>query len=111
MKFTRKHNTVWNGLKALPEEINVIHNDPHHAELELLTILCLLHGHVTAFDLLMGSDPETEKDTDITAVLTAFQQYIAPKMPLSHYSGSEKRMVALLTPDKKVKPIDSINTE
>jgi len=111
MKFTRKHNTGWNGLKALPEEINVIHSDPHHAELELLTILCLLHGHVTAFDLLMGSDPDTEKDKDIAAVLTAFQQFIAPKMPLSHYTGSEKRMVALFASDKKVKAIDSMNIE
>ena len=111
MKFTRKRNTGWNGLKPLPEEINVIHNDPHHAELELLTILCLLHGHVTAFDLLMGSDSETEKDKDIAVVITAFQQYISPKMPLSHYTGSEQRMVALLASDKRVKPIDSMNTE
>jgi carbonic anhydrase len=111
MKFTKKRNTEWNGLKALPEEIHVIHNDPHHAELELLTMLCLLHGHVTAFDLLMGSEPDTEKDKDIMHVLTAFQQFIAPKMPLSHYTGSEKRMVALSASDKKVKPIDSMNTE
>ena len=109
MKFTRKRNTdFWNGAKPLPEEINVIHHEPHLAEFELLSILCLLHGYVTAFDLLTGSDPDTEKDKDITSVLMAFQQFIQPKMPLSHYSGSEKRIVAINL-DKKVKPIDAMS--
>ena len=75
------------------------------AEFELLSIICTLHGFVTAFDILTGSESGTEKDADITSVLTAFQHYISPKMPLSHYTGADKRTKPL--GDKKVTPIDS----
>ena len=95
----------WNGLKPLPLEINVVSHSPHMAECELLSILSVLHGYLTPFDILTGSDPDTEKDKDITSVLTAFQQYMAPKMPLSHYSESDKRIVPK-TAAKKVIPID-----
>jgi hypothetical protein len=62
------------------------------AEFELLSIIAALHGYVTAFDILSGADPHSEKDDDITSVMTAFQMYISPKMPLSNYSGKDKRM-------------------
>jgi hypothetical protein len=81
----------WNGLKSLPDEINVLSHHPQMSEFELLSIICTLHGFVTAFDLLSGSNPETQKDKDFISVLTAFQNYIYPKMPLSHYSNEELR--------------------
>jgi len=107
MKFTRKGGKAefWNGVRPLPEEINVISSVPYTAEFELLTILGMLHGYVTAFDILTGSDPESEKDVDINAVLTAFQWYIGPKMPLSNYSSAEKRLIR--STDRKVVPIDA----
>jgi hypothetical protein len=95
MKFTLHKNQppsqYWNGLKPLPDEINVISYHPEMSEFELLSIICTLHGFVTAFDILTGSDPDTEKDKDIVSVLTAFQNYLHPKMPLSHYSNLEVR--------------------
>lgn len=96
----------WNGMKPLPAEINVVSHSQHMAECELLSILSVLHGHLTPFDILTGSNPDTEKDKDITAVLTAFQHYMAPKMPLSHYTDSDKRIVPKAAA-KKVVPIDS----
>jgi hypothetical protein len=75
------------------------------AEFELLSVICTLHGFVTAFDLLSGSSTNTEKDQDIESVLTAFQNYLHPRMPLSRYTGDEKRMRALT--DKKIVPIES----
>lgn len=105
MKFTRTGGTSdWNGIKPLPSEINVISYQPQMAEFELLSILCTLHGYVTAYDLLTGSAPDTEKDADITSVLTAFQSYLAPKMPLSNYTESDKRSKP--PTDKKRHPID-----
>lgn len=95
MKFILNKNQLpseyWNGIKSLPDEINVMSYQPQMSEFELLSIICTLHGFVTAFDLLTGSDPNTEKDKDIVSVLTAFQNYIHPKMPLSHYSDKEVR--------------------
>lgn len=81
----------WNGVKLLPPEINVISYVPQMAEFELLSVICTLHGFVNAFDILTGSDPGTEKDKDINAVMTAFQLYLLPRMPMSNYSDSEKR--------------------
>jgi hypothetical protein len=98
-------HSYWNGAKPLPAEINVLHYHPQMAEFELLSIICTLHGFVTAFDILTGAETETEKDADITSVLTAFQHYISPKMPLSHYTGADKRTKPI--GDKKVVPIDS----
>ena len=96
MKFTlstqKSPSEYWNGSKALPPEINVVHFHPCMAEFELLSIIAALHGYVTAFDILSGADPHSEKDDDITSVMTAFQMYISPKMPLSNYSGKDKRM-------------------
>ena len=96
MKFTlstqKSPSEYWNGTKALPPEINVVHFHPSMAEFELLSIIAALHGYVTAFDILSGADSNSEKDNDISSVMTAFQMYILPKMPLSNYSGSDKRM-------------------
>jgi hypothetical protein len=97
--------TFWNGEKSLPNEINVIHHHPQMAEFELLSIICTLHGHVTAFDILTGAETGTEKDTDLTAVMTAFQRYLSPKMPLSNYTGTDKR--AKPNSEKKIIPIDA----
>lgn len=106
MKFTRSNTSCdyWNGAKPLPLEINVLNYHPQMAEFELLSILCTLHGYVTAYDLLTGSEPNTEKDADITSVLTAFQSYIFPKMPLSNYTDSDKRSKP--SSDKKRLPMD-----
>lgn len=95
MKYTlydKKDQTYWNGMKPLPDEIFVIHSQPQQAEFELLSIIAGLHGYITAFDMITGSEEGTEKDRDINAVLKAFQQYIYPRMPLSMYTSSEKRI-------------------
>ena len=108
MKFTRnldKDTSFWNGVRPLPKEINVLSYHDMMAEFELLSIICTLHGYMTAFDILSGADLETEKDADLTAVLTAFQLYIYPKMPLSNYSGLDKRNSK--HSDKKRTPISS----
>lgn len=111
-KFTlnKTKNTAdyWNGKKSLPDEINVMSYDPIISEFELLSLICALHGYLTAFDVLTGANSDTEKDKDITSVLTAFQMYILPKMPLSNYSASDKR----IKPNDSnilVKPIDPKN--
>ena len=62
------------------------------AEFELLSIICSLHGYITAFDILTGANSDTEKDADISAVMTAFQQYVYPRMPLSNYSDKDTRI-------------------
>lgn len=107
MKYTlakdKLPSSYWNGAKPLPDTIHVISHVIHVAELELLTILCTLHGSVTAFDILTGAEPETEKDTDLNSVLTAFQQYVYPKMPLSNYTSEDKRSIPQTM---KQKPMD-----
>ena len=106
-KFTlnRAKNTTeyWNGKGALPAEINVMSYHPIISEFELLSLICALHGYLTAFDILTGADPNSEKDADINAVMTAFQMYISPKMPISNYSARDKRMIA--TGSMTAKPI------
>jgi hypothetical protein len=106
-KFTlnRAKNTAeyWNGKGALPAEINVMSYHPIISEFELLSLICALHGYLTAFDILTGADPNSEKDADINAVMTAFQMYISPKMPISNYSATDKRMIA--TGSMTAKPI------
>jgi hypothetical protein len=95
MKFILSKQHVansWNGNKSLPPEIHVISNQQQLAEFELLGIICTLHGHVTAFDISIGCEPNTEKDRDITSIMTAFHSYIAPRMPLSHYDANDKRI-------------------
>ena len=98
MKFTLHHqkptSSYWNGVRPLPADIHVMSYDVSVAEFELLTIICSLHGFVTAFDILTGAEKETEKDKDIDAVMTAFQMYLHPRMPLSNYGGNDKRMKA-----------------
>lgn len=95
MKFTlytkRDSKEYWNGMKELPSEINVIHHDSM-GEFELLMVIATLHGYVTAFDILSGADQNSEKDKDISSVMTAFQMYLFPKMPLSNYNGKDKRI-------------------
>ena len=107
-KFTlnRSKNPTdyWNGKSGLPAEINVMSYHPIISEFELLSLICALHGYLTAFDILTGGDPNSEKDADINAVMTAFQMYISPKMPISNYSASDKRMKA--TEGMTAKPID-----
>ena len=111
MKFTLPHrNFEWNGAKPLPSEIHVISQDLVTAELELLTILCRLHGHLTAFDMLTGADPATEKDADITSLMTAFQQYVAPRMPISNYTVKDMRSRPVVGDRKRV-AIDSIKND
>jgi hypothetical protein len=104
MKYTLAHDkapsSYWNGEKPLPPTIHVVSHTIHVAELELLTILCTLHGKVTAFDILTGAEPETEKDADLNAVLTALQQYVYPKMPLSNYTDSDKRVIPQMIKQK-----------
>jgi len=96
MRFTldskRFTGLSWNGVKQLPLEINVISAIQHMAEFELLGVIATLHGFVTAFDILTGAAEGSEKDADICIVMTAFQAYISPKMPLSHYTEKDKRM-------------------
>jgi hypothetical protein len=107
MKYTRHHTgrDTWNGDKPLPDEIHVISQHTHMAEFELLSILCTLHGHITAFDLLTGSETGSEKDDDITAVMNTFQSYLIPKMPLSHYTSSDTRLKPSI--EKKGNAIDA----
>ena len=109
-KFTlnksKNQRDYWNGKSPLPDEINVMSYDPVISEFELLSLIAALHGYLAAFDVLTGADSDTEKDKDINAVLTAFQMYIYPKMPLSNYSSTDKR----IKPSEaitKVKPIES----
>ena len=108
MKFTlskdKPPSSYWNGIRMLPDNINVISPITHVAELELLTTICTLHGHITAFDILTGAETNTEKDNDLNSVLVAFQQYLLPKMPLSHYTGNDKRNMPASI---KQKPINS----
>lgn len=108
MRFTlhkeKDPTTFWNGVKPLPDEINVLQFHPEMAEFELLSVLCALHGFVTAFDILTGSESGSEKDTDINSVMEAFHAYLWPRMPLSHYTAAEKRMKSV---EKKGQPIDS----
>lgn len=96
MKFmlskTKNPTDYWTGEKGLPPEINVMSYHPVMSEFELLSIICTLHGHLTAFDVLTGADSGTEKDKDINAVIAAFQMYIYPKMPLSNYTSMDKRI-------------------
>jgi len=108
MKFILHHekpsSTYWNGNKSLPSEINVLSYDIIIAEFELLSIVCSLHGFVSAFDILTGADEGTEKDRDMDAVMTAFQMYLYPKMPISNYGTNDKRIKSATI--SKVQPID-----
>lgn len=109
MKFTLHHEkspgTYWNGAKPLPADIHVSSYDVFMAEWELLSIVCSLHGHLTAFDMMTGADAGTEKDADMNAVMTAFQMYLYPRMPLSRYGPNDKRMKVMGTTSRVV-PID-----
>lgn len=111
MKFrlsnNKKISEYWNGKDTLPDEINVISYNPIISEFELLSIICARHGYLTAFDIMTGAEGDTEKDKDINSVMMAFQMYIYPKMPLSNYSGSEKRIDKTKEPIK-ITPINSI---
>jgi hypothetical protein len=102
---TKNVKEYWNGEKSLPDEINVMSYHPVMSEFELLSIICALHGYLTAFDILTGADSNTEKDKDINSVMTAFQMYVSPKMPLSNYSATDKRMKAK-EQSLEIKPID-----
>ena len=90
MKFIQSAQTPWHGRKPLPAEINTVQNQPQMAEFELLSVIATLHG-VTAFDILIGAEEESEKDRDIGEVLGAFQAFIKPKMPQSNYTGKDMR--------------------
>lgn len=107
-KFTlnRSKNPTeyWNGKSGLPAEINVMSYHPIISEFELLSLICSLHGYLTAFDILTGGDSNSEKDKDINAVMTAFQMYTFPKMPISNYSASDKRINSASS--MTIKPID-----
>ena len=97
MKFTlcqtrQKVAEYWNGRQALPDELHVTSPVIGIAEFQLLALICALHGGMSPFDLLTGSEPDTEKDRDMVAVLTAFQWYVHPRMPLTAYSASGARI-------------------
>jgi len=99
MKFTlATHRQLpaeyWNGAQALPEEIHVPSGQTRLAEFQLLSLLGTLHGHLGAYDLLMGAESGSEKDRDIVAVLTAFQWYLYPRMPAARYTEAERRISA-----------------
>ncbi len=99
MKFTlATHRQLpaeyWNGLQPLPEEIHVPSGQTRLAEFQLLSLLGTLHGHLGAYDLLMGAESGSEKDRDIVAVLTAFQWYLYPRMPSTRYTDADKRISA-----------------
>lgn len=101
MKFTRQTDvdpsTYWTGSHVLPVEINVISHDLVTAEWELLIMLGRLHGYMTPYDIMTGADQGTEKDKDITSIMTAFHAFIYPRMPVSRYTSS----------DVRIKPSDS----
>lgn len=111
MKYTlhtgRHQSNYWNGVKPLPAEINVMSYHPEMSEFELLSIICSLHGYVTALDLLTGSEPNTEKDEDITSVHTAFQMYLYPRMPLSKYNGSSDKRIKESDIGKPIIPVSN----
>ena len=90
MKFIQSAQTPWHGRKPLPTEINTVQNEPQMAEFELLSVIATLHG-ISAFDILIGAEEESEKDRDIGEVLGAFQAFIKPKMPQSNYTGKDVR--------------------
>lgn len=90
MKFIQSAQTPWHGRKPLPAEINTVQNEQQMAEFELLSVIATLHG-ISAFDILIGAEEESEKDRDIGEVLGAFQAFIKPKMPQSNYTGKDTR--------------------
>ncbi len=98
---SKNASEYWNGKGQLPDKITVMSYHPTMSEFELLSIICTLHGYLTAFDILTGAEEGSDKDKDITSVLTAFQMYIYPKMPLSNYSGADKRQKKI---DESTKP-------
>lgn len=104
MKFTRHGHTepatYWTGIRPLPAEINVISHDLVMAEWELLTIIGMLHGRVSPYDIMTGADQGTEKDDDITSILNAFHNYVHPRMPISRYTPADTR-IKPKTEDKK----------
>ena len=109
MKFKLNKETpiVWNGKTPLPNEISVMSYNPIISEFELLSIICALHGYLTAFDIITGADSNSEKDIDINTVLHAFRMYIFPRMPISNYSGSDKRIIK---ENMNVVPVNSNGT-
>lgn len=104
---TKNAADYWIGMKPLPDEINVMSYHPIISEFELLSLICGLHGYLTAFDIITGADNNTEKDKDINSVMTAFQMYIYPKMPLSNYSSSDKRIKQIEPNSLTLKPVDN----
>ena len=102
MKFTLKRDKLnantWNGISPLPDTISVISPTIGRAEFELLAIICAIHGHVTAYDLISGANTNSEKDNDITSIMSAFECYIHPNLPLSNYTYKDKRIKEPITP-------------
>lgn len=104
MKFTLKEKFLWNGKTELPDEINVMSYHPVMSEFELISVICALHGYLTAFDIMTTSDSKSEKYNDIQSVMTAFKLYLFPKMPISNYSNSSR--IQLINETSKVTPVD-----
>lgn len=105
MRFTlyrirQPPSEYWNGKQQLPDELHVTSPTISIAEFQLIALLCSLHGWITPYDLLTGTDENTEKDRDIVAILTAFQWYVYPRMPLAGYSASGKRIGGGLVSEK-----------
>jgi len=95
MKYVlRKSPPTWNGQRELPQEIHTLQGAGRLGEFELLGAICGLHGYVCAMDVLTGAEKGTEKDADLDAVLSAFQAYLAPHLPLSMYTEEDARIRA-----------------
>lgn len=102
----------WNGSSTLPMEVTVLSPTLPMAEFQLLTILCTLHGRISPYDLLTGSEPDTEKDRDMIAILTALQWYLYPRMPLTGYSPQGTRIITRSNASSiasTIKPIDPLS--
>lgn len=102
MKYVRSGTTPpanWNGLHPLPPEIYTHQSTTLLSEFELLGAICGLHGYVSAMDVLTGAEQGTEKDVDLDAVLTAFQLYCMPRMPLMLYDKNDRRIRNTIVPN------------
>jgi hypothetical protein len=99
MKYTLSGPTKWNGQQPLPQEIYTHQPTALLSEFELLGILCGLHGHVSAMDVMTGAEQGTEKDADLDVILTTFQAYCLPRMPLMMYDKNDRRIRNTLVPN------------
>jgi len=91
-RLRQEPSQYWNGRHPLPDEVTVQSASLSIAEFQLLALVCSLHGAISPYDVLTGSEPDTEKDRDMVAILTAFQWYVYPRMPLTAYTAGGTRV-------------------